>query len=348
MRRFLVQMALFWLIQAAIFAAFFWARGRRSDSYLAASHDKEQRLATLAGPRVVFVGGSNLAFGLDSATIERCTGRRSVNMGLYVALGLPFMLDEVRAGLRPGDVVVLALEYFLFTSDAHLTGRLMDWGKLFRVNPLAVHHGKAVAGSLSGFREEVCKGLDQVFRGDGLGMIGEVVHSAFHPVRRDGDYARHNFNEAGDIAVFRERTPDRPPVPPEGACRNPAVTARAAALVGAFARECRQRGVAVFLAMPVFPRPDYDKHAAILDEIEAVLRRDVPVPILVTAREATLPPDCFHDSGYHLTTRAAVQRSELLGQRLAQALAQPEWTPDEGPAPRRYRRGPLLSIPGKP
>src|SRR5690348_8879721 len=107
MRRFLLYLALFWLVQAALFAFCFWLRGHRSDNYLAATRDKEWRLATLPGPRVVFVGGSNLPFGLDSDVIERQTGRRVVNMGLYVHLGLEFMLNEASAGLREGDVVVL-------------------------------------------------------------------------------------------------------------------------------------------------------------------------------------------------------------------------------------------------
>jgi hypothetical protein len=101
MRRLLFQAILFGAIQLGLFLALWQMAARNTDDYLAASLDKEYRLATLPGPRVVFVGGSNVAFGLDSAIIERWTGRRSVNMGLYVNLGLPFMLDEVRAGLRP-------------------------------------------------------------------------------------------------------------------------------------------------------------------------------------------------------------------------------------------------------
>jgi len=318
MRRFLAQVALFGLLQAAVFAAVCWVSARRTDDYLAASLDKERRLATLPGPRVVFVGGSNLAFGLDAAVIERHTGRRPVNMGLYVAVGVPFMLEEARAGLRPGDVVVVALEYYVFSLESHLNGDVLDWPRFFEVNPLAARYAP---GRLAGLAAGKCE--------DGLGMLGQVVHAALRPgrARVAGDYARHNFNEAGDVKTPRERRPDAPPLQPHEVTPAPAVAARAAALLERFVADCRRRGVAVYLAMPAYPRSHWERQAAVLGDIEAVLRRRVSAPLLVTAEEAALPDDRFYDTPYHLTTQGAAERSELLGRRLAEALAGREERP---------------------
>ena len=54
--------------------------------YLAASVDKHHLLVHQPSPRIVFVGGSNLAFGLDSGAIERSLGYHPVNMGLNLGL----------------------------------------------------------------------------------------------------------------------------------------------------------------------------------------------------------------------------------------------------------------------
>ena len=54
----------------------------------------------------MFVGGSNLAFGIDSREVEQRTGYRVVNMGMGFNMGLRFMLAVVRPHIHAGDVVV--------------------------------------------------------------------------------------------------------------------------------------------------------------------------------------------------------------------------------------------------
>src|SRR5690606_17377891 len=80
-----------------------------SNDYAKASVDKHARLAAPGSAKLVLVGGSNLAFGVDSAELEReLKGFRVVNMGMNAYLGLRFMLSEVMEDLEKGDVVVLS------------------------------------------------------------------------------------------------------------------------------------------------------------------------------------------------------------------------------------------------
>src|SRR2546423_1051105 len=79
--------------------------------WMSAAIDKENLIRNTPQPRVIFVGGSNLAFGLNSLLIQRRLGRSVVNMGLSAGLGMRFMLAEVRPHLRPGDLVVVVPEY---------------------------------------------------------------------------------------------------------------------------------------------------------------------------------------------------------------------------------------------
>src|SRR5690554_8180171 len=51
------------------------------NDYALASNLKHDRLEALSGNRVVLVGGSNLAFGIDSKAIEAAVGCPVVNMG---------------------------------------------------------------------------------------------------------------------------------------------------------------------------------------------------------------------------------------------------------------------------
>lgn len=91
-------------------------------TYLAAMADKYKILHDTDGEKIVLVGGSSMAFGIDSAAIERELGMPVVNMGLYAALGSKTTLDLTRSGISKGDIVVFAPEmdkqaYSMYTNS---------------------------------------------------------------------------------------------------------------------------------------------------------------------------------------------------------------------------------------
>lgn len=90
---------------------------RYQDNYVAAQEDKISLLENTPSPRIILVGGSNAAFGVDSAMLQESTGYHVVNMGLNANLGLRYMLSVVQAHVQPGDLVVILPEYQQFLND---------------------------------------------------------------------------------------------------------------------------------------------------------------------------------------------------------------------------------------
>lgn len=81
------------------------------DTFLGELKYKVRLLEETPGRRIVLVGGSGIAFGADSALMEReLPGYSVVNFGMYAALGTTVMLDLSRPLLREGDIVVLIPE----------------------------------------------------------------------------------------------------------------------------------------------------------------------------------------------------------------------------------------------
>jgi hypothetical protein len=80
-------------------------------SYLASAIDKVKMLKTVPGPRLILIGGSNLAFGIDSAYLQNRLQMPVINMGVHIAFGLRYMLNQARPYLRSGDIVVIVPEY---------------------------------------------------------------------------------------------------------------------------------------------------------------------------------------------------------------------------------------------
>ena len=84
------------------------------DKYIAVIVDKIRILENVTSPKIIFVGGSNLAYGLNTARVRQAFAMPVVNMGLQAALGLKFILDQDRPYLNKGDIVVVVPEYRLF------------------------------------------------------------------------------------------------------------------------------------------------------------------------------------------------------------------------------------------
>ena len=84
------------------------------EGFLSEYSTKKNLLVSLPSPKIIIVGGSNVAFGIDSEHLKAGTGYQTVNMGLQAGLGLHFMMEDVLPHLRKGDVVIISPEYEQF------------------------------------------------------------------------------------------------------------------------------------------------------------------------------------------------------------------------------------------
>ena len=67
--------------------------------------DKLDRLEQANRPKIVFVGDSNLAFGIESRSIEDRFGMEVHNTGLLRGMGVAFCMNQVRENkMRQDDV----------------------------------------------------------------------------------------------------------------------------------------------------------------------------------------------------------------------------------------------------
>ena len=80
------------------------------NSYVGYLNNKVNRLYGTEGEKIVVIGGSSVAFALDSELMQKELGKPVVNFGLYAALGTKLMLDLSRDAIKAGDVVILSPE----------------------------------------------------------------------------------------------------------------------------------------------------------------------------------------------------------------------------------------------
>lgn len=110
----------------------------------------DQRTSALAEsihvPKVIFVGGSNLRFGLDADALSRDLGMPVINYGLHASLGIDVIADRAALVIKPGDIVVYApeLSHFRRAEDATFSDDL-------RIDFLSAHPSSTVEPRLQSF-----------------------------------------------------------------------------------------------------------------------------------------------------------------------------------------------------
>lgn len=81
---------------------------------LSVVNDKHKLLETAPSPRIIFIGGSNIIYGLDSRMVENELNYACIDMSLNAGVGLQFMLNEVKYDIKAGDILVIMPEFDYF------------------------------------------------------------------------------------------------------------------------------------------------------------------------------------------------------------------------------------------
>ena len=308
MKPFLKRVVAFLLLQALLFAMFWRPAMPFENSYIAATIDKHERLRGTPSPRLILVGGSNLAFGIKSKSLEEQTGRPIVNMGLHCGFGIDFMLREVENEIRTGDVVVLSFEHEIFSAS----GIELLATQLLEVRPASISlfppsewttliddRGFAIVGGIA--RRTLLRSFEEP---QPL-MAGTYKRELFDP---QGSYIGH----FGLLPALGKTVPKH--ISP--------ISNTIRTKMEHFAKLCRDRGALCFYSCP--PHPDL-LLAPIREKIEANLTELKKIPHLVVLDhplDHSYPEDLFYDSAYHLGEEGAEQRTRKVAEALRPFLSE--------------------------
>ncbi len=279
------------------------------NEYLLADIDKHEILANTPSPKIVFVGGSNLAFGISSGQIKKATGYNVVNMGIYIGLGLSYMLEEVKPYMNSGDIVVIVPEYEVYFPEL-----IEDKDYLLR---LLLYYPKGVKYlrdplTILEVSNNFFYGYSQVLR--------TSVNQAISPQENYEDiYLRSAFNKFGDVTSHLE-TSSYPPRKEKLNRKVWQIDWTAVKLMNQFNADVQKRGVKVYYLYPSVSEL-YVKIS--LDTIKAIdgrLRQKLNFPILSTPERYIYPIEDFFDTVYHLNAQGREKRSQMVIKDLKSVL----------------------------
>lgn len=273
-----------------------------SESYYAELPAMVERLRTQSGKKLVLIGGSSVAFGIDAAQLEKeFPGYAVCPMGLYAAVGTSAMLNLTEPYLSEGDIVVLAMEP---SSEVYST-----------------YFGANAFWKCAESDSTLLRSLSQVQKGAMVGAYvpylqerAEILRSGNAP-KAEGVYAKASFNENCGLVYDRAGNAmalgfDTAAPVDFGAI---SIEKAFAEQVNAFIAAARKKGARVYLSFsPVNRLALSDNWQAGLNRFFTLCSRTFSCRIVSDPEKLVMDSGWFYDSNFHLNTPGSRLRTHML------------------------------------
>lgn len=271
---------------------------------------KYQRLRNVQGSKVVVIGGSSVAFGVDSAMMEEYLGMPVVNFGLYGPLGTTIMMDLTRGHIGEGDIIILAPETDEQTMSMYFNGEGFweccdsDFTMLFKLR------GEKIGEMLGSFWDYAAKKLD--FYRYGKPRPNDVYNSAA-------------FNERGDMTYTRDRVDMENWYDTEVLIDLDTTIIEQDFIdyVNEYVAYCERQGATVYMSFPpmniLAVEQDYEQRLA----YATFLRENFDCELISNIDDYILYPGYFYDTNYHVNDRGVSVHTANLTQDILNVLGRP-------------------------
>lgn len=269
-------------------------------------------LEDTSGSRVVLVGGSNVAFGIDAQLMQEALGLPVINDGLHVGLGV-VPLRQVQEYIHSGDIIIISLEYSVFSSKSVMDGNpafLADWIEYsprrikYLSNP--VTETPLLYGVM--LQRKVNRELSYYLLGGSL----DEMRGIFNGARFDanGDFIGHLKEDS----LAQKKIPLTPyPVSP--------VQDDIFVFLESFSKIAREKGAEVFFEAPSSRQSNCSATGeAAMANFFTTFKERSSITILTPLEEVCMADEYFFDTIYHLNSRGREIKTERLIKNLLKAM----------------------------
>lgn len=277
--------------------------------FVAALGDKYERLLEVDEKKIVVVGGSSVAFGLDSAALSEHTGMEVVNFGLYATLGSKVMLDLSEDGLNEGDIVIFAPELDSETLSLYFGAR-SAWQAIDANHSLYDTINEHNGQDLENAKEEF--------------LASKKEYASMGAPTPSGVYNRKNFNMHGDISYDRPYNTMAIGYDPNTtfSLTPDIVSEDFLKYFNSYCQRLSERGVSVYFSYcPINALSLADTVTdETITEMDLYLRKNLACPVISTLEDYIMDWGYFYDTNLHLNNAGVAARTERLANDIRLAL----------------------------
>jgi len=303
-RAFFISLFQVILLTATMIAIIFLSIGPDPTHYFAGSQLQLDLLKSTPSPRIILAGGSNVSFGLDAELMQRTLGIPVINDGLHAGLGVA-PLRELEEYLRPGDIVILSLEYNMFSYKNVMEGDpafLSDWIEYSprRVRYLSDPWRETPSIYATMLQRKVNREVNRYLLGGSLDEMRSVFRGTKY--NANGDFIGH-LEQASTLP--RKITFEPYPVS--------AVQGEIFIFLEQFQQMAREKGAEVYFEAPASRESNCETTGVTsLAIFFKTFEEKSSIPVLTQFDEVCLPDKYFFDTAYHLNAEGRQLRTQRL------------------------------------
>ena len=275
--------------------------GSQKNHYLASVIDKHKLLKVTQSPRVILVGGSNVAFGLDSAIIQHELRLPVVNMAIKATIGLHYMLEEVKPFIGHGDLVMVMPEYEQFYGD--LPNGNDDVWLLLWYSPDGYRNLRSPSQYLA-----LLKSF-HVFMFTRSRVAWDKLTTVLRmkPESKPDLYSRSSFNEHGDFVAHLSLSPSWDGCFPTQ--KDETLNEETFSSLQNLSKYAARKKAKMVFFWPSIPETFYVAQKAWIQRIVSKMNQYPDIRVHGTPFDSVLPVNNFFDSPYHLNATARLKRT---------------------------------------
>ena len=297
MRKFIISIIKFSFFLIAISLVFLLLpqTPRQASSPISAKIEKDSLLRSISKPRIVFIGGSNLAYGIDGEMIKDSLNLYPINTGIMYAIGLKAMLNNYLQHAKKGDIVIVSPEYDHFFGDFYNGNQSVLYysGVDNPVNPLAELDWEQIRKVVPFFPKYVFRKVDI------REYFGFSIDSLFN---------RNSFDQYGFLQGhwgFRSK-----PFKSDSELTEP-FNPEVIESLSQFQKQLESRSCKLFISPPAYNASSASNRLEQIKRVTEELEK-ANIPVLDKFENYIFADTLFYNSPYHLNEIGAKRRTVMI------------------------------------
>jgi hypothetical protein len=285
----------------------------RYNHLLSAIINKTEILKKTPSPKIILIGGSGVACGIDSKQLEKKFKYPVVNMGMWAGFGIKYYIENVKPYVNKNDIILLIPEYATI-SDTYILNAIK-------------YYPEAGIWFYSTARQAYLK----------TAGIYSLPRDIFHLIRlrincfiecsllsgsnqdRGFIFFNQSYNNNGDQLNLPQK--DIKDLNDYGLKYDFLLSDSALDFLNDFSNYAQNRGAKIYFLYAAFPYTEYKRNEAGIITLNKKLKDRLKIPILGEPTDFTFPYAFFADTVNHLNQKGRLIRTNKLIKILDKQLA---------------------------
>ena len=233
--------------------------------------------------KIIFIGGSNVGFGISSKMIEDSLGIKTFNIGVHGDIGIKKWINDISKNLKSNDIVIFSPEYRNF--DLNNYGRGKNYVQFINnFGVLEIRSFRAFYHYLEHIRRKIFYSSDPMKLKYDINWFNE-----------NGDVIGH-YNEPMKYKLITEFS---------GGSPENSVLKNLKSYI-----ESKLGGISYFIIPPATHelRFTLEEEIELNNNLQKIFKEKYPLSI----NSSTFKSKCFYDTQYHLNYHCAKKRTKMI------------------------------------